>query len=130
MDNHQTDYILVRKLFRSGVIRDRTRSFPGADIESDHDLLTMTFHHRLKNIGKPKHTGLKFDRDKMKDHNVLETFEAIIDGMFAPFTIMNNEVTDMNSIITTFNTAVTETAGEILSKRRQKKQKLGHCRNS
>ena len=31
-------------------------------------------------------------------------------GKFAPLTIMNNEDTDLDSMITTFNTAVTETA--------------------
>ena len=34
---------------------------------------------------------------------------------------MNDENTDMVSVITTFNTAVTETASEILGKHRQKK---------
>ena len=33
---------------------------------------------------------------------------------------MNNEDTDLDSLITTFNTAVTETASDILSKHRQK----------
>ena len=49
---------------------------------------------------------------------------------FAPFTIMNNEDTDMDTTITTFNTAVTETASEILDKHHQKKKTLGHYRNS
>ena len=31
---------------------------------SDHDLLMMTFHLRLKKISKPKHTRLKFDLEK------------------------------------------------------------------
>ena len=35
---------------------------------------------------------------------------------------MDNEDTDMDSIITTFNTAVIETASEILGKLRQKKK--------
>ena len=66
----------------------------------------------------------------MKDLNVLETFQAMIDGKFAPLTIMNNANADINSMITTFNTAVTETASEILGKRDQKKKNPGHCRNS
>ena len=45
---NQIDYILVRKRYRSGVNIARTRSFPGADIGSDHDLLMMTFRLRLK----------------------------------------------------------------------------------
>ena len=88
----------------------RTRSFPGADIGSDHDLLMMTFRLRLKKISKPKHTRLKFDLKKLKDPNVLESFQAKIGGRFAPLTIMSNEDTDIDSMITTFNTAVTETA--------------------
>ena len=46
----------------------------------------------------------------------------MIGGKFAPLTIMSNEDTDIDSIITTFNTAVTETAGVILGKHRQKKK--------
>ena len=45
----------------------------------------------------------------------------MIGGKFALLTIMNNnEDTDMDSMITTINTAVTETASEILGKHRQK----------
>ena len=41
---------------------------------------------------------------------------------FAPLTILDNEDTDMDSVITTFNTAVVETAREILGNHRQKKK--------
>ena len=46
----------------------------------------------------------------------------MIGGKFAPLTIMDNENTDLDSMITTFNTTVIETASEILGKHRQKKQ--------
>ena len=46
----------------------------------------------------------------------------MIGGRFAPLTIMSNKDTDIDSVITTFNTAVTETASEILGKHRQKKK--------
>ena len=128
--HNQIDYILVRKRFRSEVNSARTRSFPGADIGSDHDLLIVTFHLRLKRISKPIHTRLKFDVEKLKDPNVLETFQVMIGGKFAPLTIMSNQDTDRDSMITTFNTAVTETASEILGKHRQKKKTLDHCRHS
>ncbi|WP_419610725.1 hypothetical protein, partial [Thiolapillus sp.] len=105
--HNQIDYILVRKRFRSGMNIARTRSFPGADIGSDHDLLMMTFRLRLKKISKPKHTRLTFDLEKLKDPNVLESFQAMIGVRFAPLTIMSNENTDMDSMITTFNTTVT-----------------------
>ena len=88
----------------------------------------MTFRLRLKNISKPKHTRLKFDLEKLKDPNVLETFQAMIGGRFAPLTIMSNEDTDIDSMITTFNTAVTETASEILGKTSSEGKPLGHCK--
>ena len=47
----------------------------------------------------------------------------MIGGRFSHLTIMSNEDTDIDSMITTFNTAVTETASEILGKHRQKKKK-------
>ena len=53
---------------------------------------------------------------------MLETFQAIIGGRFAPLTIMSNDDADIDSMITTFNTAVTETASEILGKHHQKKK--------
>ena len=46
----------------------------------------------------------------------------MIGWRFAPLTIMSNKDTDIDSMITTFNTAVTETASEILGKHRQKKK--------
>ena len=85
-------------------------------------MLIMTFNLRVKRISKPKHTRLKFDLEKLKDPSVMETFQAMIGEKFAPLTIMNNEDTKMNSMITTFNTAMTETASEILGKHRQKKK--------
>ena len=46
----------------------------------------------------------------------------MIDGKFAPLTIMNNKDTDLDSMTTTFNIAVTETASEILGKHLLKKK--------
>ena len=65
---------------------------------------------------------LKFDLEKLKDPNMLETFQAMTGRKFAPLITMNTEDTDIDSMITTFNTAVTETASEILGKHRQKKK--------
>ena len=61
------DCVLVKKRFRSEVNSARTQRFPGADTESDRDLMIMTFCIRLKRIRKPKQTRLKFDIKKLKD---------------------------------------------------------------
>ena len=48
--------------------------------------------------------------------------QASIGGKFAPLTTMNSEDTDMDTMITTFNTAMTETVSEILDKHCQKEK--------
>ena len=72
--HNQIGCILVRKRFRSGVNFHRTRSFPGADIGSDHDLVIMTFRVRLKKVRKPNQPRLRFDLDTMRDPDVACTF--------------------------------------------------------
>ena len=76
----------------------------------------LTLHLHLKKISKPKHTRLLFYLKKLKDPNVLETLQTMIGSKFAALTIMTNENTDMDSMITTFNTTVIEIASEILGK--------------
>ena len=52
--HNQIDHNVVKKRFRSGVNIQKARRFPGADIESDHDLVMMTFRVHLKQARKPK----------------------------------------------------------------------------
>ena len=58
---------MVKKRFRSSVNINRTRSCPGADVGSDHELLMITFPLRLKRIIKPTNTRIKYDLEKLKD---------------------------------------------------------------
>lgn len=118
--HNQIDYIMVKRRFMSGIHIAKTRSFPGADIGSDHDLVMMTFHLRLKNIKQPSHTRLKFNLEKLKDPEIAEAFQATIGGRFAPLTILGDENIEM--MTTTFNKIVTETATEILGKQRRTKK--------
>ena len=98
----------MKKRFRPGVNIHRTRSFPGADIGSDHDLVTMTFRVRLKMARKPNQPRLRFDLEKLRDPDVACTFQAMIGGKFAPLIGLSDEDMDMDTMITTYNTAVTD----------------------
>ena len=92
--HNQIDYILVRKRFRSGVKQcqntksSRSRHWKWSWF-ADNDLPLSP-----EKISKPKHTRLKFDLEKLKDSNVLETSQAMIGGKFASLTIMSNEDAD------------------------------------
>ena len=112
----------MKKRFRSGVTIYRTRSFPGADIGSDHDLVMMTFRIRLKKARKPNQPRLRFDLEKLRDPDVACTFQATMGGKFAPLMGLRDEEMDINTMITTYNTAVTNAASEILGKVRRRKK--------
>ena len=55
-----------------------TRSFPGADIGSDHDLVMRSFRLRLKKIKMRGPTRIKFDLQKLKDPQVADAFQAMM----------------------------------------------------
>ena len=120
--HNQIDYILVKKCFRSGVNIHRTRSFPGADIRSDHNLVMMTFRVRLNKARKPNQSRLRFGLEKLRDPGVDRTFPITIGGKFEPFTGLRDEDMDIDTMITIYNTAVTDVASEILGKERRRKK--------
>jgi hypothetical protein len=76
--SNQIDYILVIKRFKSCIKTAKTRSFPGADIGSDHNLVLMTFHLHLKKIAKQGNSRLRFELDKLEDAEIAEVFRATI----------------------------------------------------
>ena len=116
----------MKKRFRSGVNIHRTRSFPGADIASDNDLVMMTFQVRLK-TRKPNQPRLRFDLERLGDPDVACTFQATIGGKFALLIGLSDEDMDMDTMITTYNTAVTGAASEIFGK---EEKAMGHQRCS
>ena len=76
----------------------------------------------LKRVKKIGHARIKFDLEKLKDPEVAEAFHAKIGGKFAALTILETDGTDMDTLINTFNTAVTNTASGILGKHRPVKK--------
>ena len=66
--HNRTDYILVKKRFRSGIKTARTRTFPNADVGSDHDMVMMTFQTRPNNSRKPTQPRVRFDIEQLNDH--------------------------------------------------------------
>ena len=81
--HNQTHYILVRKRFQSEVNNHRTRSCPGADTGSDHDMVMMIFRVRLKKTKNPTQSRLRLDLETLRNPDVAETFQATIRRKFA-----------------------------------------------
>ena len=113
---------MLKQRFQSGIDIAKTRSFPGADTGSDHDLVMMNFRLHLKKIVKPKQVRMKFALEKLKDPKIAEAFQAMIGGKCAPLTILEQENTDIETLTNKFNNAMTDTASVILGKHRHKKK--------
>ena len=82
----------------------------------------MTFRVRLKKARKPNQPRLRFDIGKLRDPAVACTFQATIGGRFAPLIGLSDKDMDIDTMMTTYNTAVTDAASEILGKERRRKK--------
>ena len=102
---------MVQIRYKSGVSRAKTRTFPEANIGSDHDLVMMSFRVRLKGSKKAKNNRLKFNLDKLKDTNISSLFEARIGGKFGLLLLIEG---DVEAITNNFNEVMTEVATDIL----------------
>ena len=121
-NHNQINYIMVKRHFQTSVNIAKTRSFPGADIGSYHDLVMMTFKLHLKKVSKQGHTRIRFDLEKLKAPEVAEAFKAMTGGKCAPLTLLDADDVNMDDLINKFNVAVTETANETLGTYRHQKQ--------
>ena len=71
---------------------------------------------------KPNHPRLKVNLEKLRDLDVACTFQAAIAGKYALLIGLTDEDKNINTMITTCNTAVTDTASGILEQERRRKK--------
>ena len=65
----------------------------------------------MRKLNQPR---LRFDLGMLRDPDVACTFQATICGKFTPLISLRDKDMDINTMITTSNTAVTDAASEIL----------------
>ena len=82
----------------------------------------MTFRIRLRKARKANQQTLRFDLEKLRDPDVACPFQATIGGKFAPPIRLSVENMDIDTMsTTTYNTAVTDAASEMLGKECRRK---------
>ena len=111
--HNQIDYNMVKRRFQSSVNIVKTRSFPGAFIGCDHELVMITFRLRFQRVKTQGSIRIRFSLeilDKLKDPNIAGFSRAALGGKFAPLHALENQDTETDALINSFNTAVTETA--------------------
>ena len=114
MYHNQIDYIMVRGRFVTNVFLTPIRQEASQELTwevHDHDLVMMSFWLRLKKIKMQGPT-------RVKDPQISDAFRVMIGGKFAPFTLLGADDTEGDTLLNTLNEAMTETASEILGKRR------------
>ena len=118
--HNQIDYIFVSKRFSTSVNVNKTRSFPGADIGSDHDMVLMKFTLRLKSPKKNKFARNKFNLDKLKDAGIKEIFKQQIENKVTEQKLNVND--NIEESIQKLNKLIINKADEVLGKYREKKK--------
>jgi exonuclease III len=116
---NQIDYILVPRRFKSSINKAQTRSFPGVDIGSDHNLVLTRLKLKLKSNRSNKSSRIRFNLDRLKDPKVAEIFQAQVGGKFAALTIVNQ---DVDNLANTLKEVLISTAEEVIGRKRSKKQ--------
>ena len=96
-----------------------SRTFPGADVGSDHDLVMMAIKVKLLKKCREKVVCIKYDVEKMKDPNTAEQFKAEIRGKFAPLLLLR----DLNEQTDPFKEVMNQTAATIIGKNKNALQR-------
>ena len=82
----------------------------------------MTFQTRVKNSRKLTQPRIRFDLEKLNHPTEMSAFQATIGGRSASLATLVDRDADLDSMVTHFNKAVTDTAAELLCKQRRKKK--------
>ena len=86
--------------------------------------MRMTFQTRLKKSRKQTLPRIRFDLEKLNDSTVMSAFQATIGGRFAPLAPLADEDADLDSMVTHFNKAVSDTAAVLFDKQHRRRRKL------
>ena len=74
---------------------------------------------------KPNQPRIRFDLEKLRDPDVACTFQAMIGEKFALLIGLSDEDMDIDTVITTYNTAVTDAASQISGTERSQEKAMG-----
>ena len=105
---NQIDFVMVNRKYRNAIVSCKT--YPGADIPSDHNLLLARTNLRLKKIVKGKPSKIA-DMRKLKQDNVLQETKERLNRELKTISENNNhevEIEDLWNKIKISITSVTE----------------------
>ena len=110
---NQINFSLVQRKYLSSINLAKTRSYPGASIYSDHNLVLMLLRLKLWKHQDNKNHRLKFDITKLQNPNVNSLFKAHKGGRFASLLYTNPDALELT---TEFTETITKAAQDFLGK--------------
>ena len=90
--HNQKYFILTPQRFKYSINKANARSFPGANIGSDYDLVLTTIRLKLKTRRFRKSPGIRFDLEKLKDPKLAEVFQARVGRKFTALCVLDSDV--------------------------------------
>src|SRR5206468_2940859 len=114
---NQIDYVLVDKMFRNGI--KNSKSMPGADCESDHNLVIMTMKIKLQSVRKFKKT-IKWNINNLKKPEIRKAYRVKLDKKMIEEKI--HEGMEINEIWNKLKEVIESVAEEICGKDQQLKK--------
>ena len=77
--HNQIDYILTPRRFNSSIKQSGTITYPGADINSDHDLVLCNIKLKLKSSRTPQSKRIRFNLIKLMDTHTSKLYRYELD---------------------------------------------------
>ena len=115
----QIDYILTPSHFKSSIKQSSSRTYPVADINSDHDLVLCNIKLKLKSNRTPQSKRIRFNLSKLIDTHISKLYRDELNMQLGKINILD---CDLTTAYTKIEDTLTSTASKIIGKYRKKKQ--------
>jgi hypothetical protein len=116
--HNKIDYIMINNRWKNCVTN--ARSFPSADIGSDHQLVIANIRLKFKIKKRPNYPR-QYDVFRLKNENLRQTYEIEIGGRFAP--LLDQPDTDTQTMWEEIKTVFSETSKKLLGYKKNQQQK-------
>ncbi|PVD39481.1 hypothetical protein C0Q70_02115 [Pomacea canaliculata] len=117
--HHQIDYILLPRCFKSSINKANMRTYPVAEIGSDHDMVLINLQQKAKQLSDTPPPKFGLIRRSCKKQTLQKFFKDTIGGKFAA---LNPVECDVGTPTGNIKEMPLSTAQEVLGRQRNNKQ--------
>ena len=117
--HNQIDYIITPQRIKSSISRRSTRTYPGADINSDYDLVLCNIKFKLSIKKRTKGNRIRFDLENLNNQTTIESYRNILQTELNNLDMLNKSPTTIYKMV---ETSIISAASETIGKHRAKKK--------